>query len=71
MKYYGRAIAGLIAGWFVFALTASALQVFENASNRIGIAVAVPPWSRLSCLHWGLLSRKDSGNSPGLSIHAF
>jgi hypothetical protein len=41
MKSYGRLTAGLIVGWFVFALAASALQVFKNDSNRIGIAVAI------------------------------
>lgn len=41
MKNYGRIIAGLIAAWFVFALSASALHVFSNASQRIGAAVAL------------------------------
>jgi hypothetical protein len=41
MKSYGRLTAGLIVGWFVFALAASALQVFKNDSNRVGIAVAI------------------------------
>jgi hypothetical protein len=41
MKSYGRLITGLIAAWFVFALSASALFWFKNDANRIGIAVAV------------------------------
>ncbi len=41
MKNYGKLTAGLIAGWFLFALSASALRLFENDSNRIGLAVAL------------------------------
>ena len=38
---YGKLTAALIAAWFIFALSASALHGFENAANRVGIAVAV------------------------------
>lgn len=38
---YGKLAAGLFAGWFIFALSASALHLFKNASNRIGLAVAI------------------------------
>jgi len=41
MKNYGKFIAWLIAVWFLFALSASALHLFENNSNRIGLAVAI------------------------------
>src|SRR6266852_495436 len=41
MKRYGKLTAGLIAGWFIFALSASALHLFENNSQRVGIAVAI------------------------------
>lgn len=41
MKHYGKLTPGLIAGWFLFALSASALHVFENESNRVGLAVAL------------------------------
>ncbi len=41
MKKYGKFTAWLIAGWFLFALFASALHVFENGANRIGLAVAI------------------------------
>jgi len=41
MKNYGKVTAWLIAGWFIFALSASALHVFENGANRIGLAVAI------------------------------
>ncbi len=41
MKSYGTLTAGLIAAWFIFGLSASALQVFRNDANRIGLAVAV------------------------------
>jgi hypothetical protein len=40
MKNYGKSTAGLIAVWFLFALSASALQWFRNDANRIGLAVA-------------------------------
>jgi len=40
-KNYVKLIAGLIAVWFVFALSASALLWFKNGANRIGIAVAI------------------------------
>jgi len=38
---YGKLTAALIAAWFIFAMSASALHGFENAANRVGIAVAV------------------------------
>ncbi len=41
MKTYRKFIAGLVAGWFVFTFFASALHVFNNDSNRIGLAVAL------------------------------
>jgi len=41
MKNYGKFIAWLIAVWFLFVLSASALHLFENNSNRIGLAVAI------------------------------
>ncbi len=41
MKSYGRLMGLLIAGWFVFALSASALHLFRNDSDRIGVAVAI------------------------------
>ena len=41
MTRYGKFIVGLIFAWFVFALTASALGVFENATNRLGAGVGV------------------------------
>ena len=41
MKSYGKLVAALVAGWFVFAVTASALHLFKNPQNRIGVAVAI------------------------------
>jgi hypothetical protein len=41
MKSYGKLTAGLIAAWFVLALSASAAGIFRNESERIGSAVAV------------------------------
>lgn len=40
MKNYGKLTAGIIAGWFIFALTASALTLFKNP-DRVGIAVGL------------------------------
>jgi hypothetical protein len=40
MKNYRKLTTGLIAAWFLFALSASALQWFRNDASRIGIAVA-------------------------------
>jgi hypothetical protein len=41
MKNYAKLTIRLIIGWFVFALSASALHVFQNDSNRIGVAVGI------------------------------
>jgi len=41
MKSYKRLASWLIASWFVFTLIASALHLFRNDSERIGIAVAI------------------------------
>jgi len=41
MKNYGKFTDWLIAGWLLLALSASALHLFENNSNRIGLAVAI------------------------------
>jgi hypothetical protein len=40
MKNYARFTVGLVIAWFVLALTASALHLFQNNANRIGLAVA-------------------------------
>ena len=40
MTSYGKLTAGLIAAWFLFALSASALYWFRNDANRFGLAVA-------------------------------
>ena len=41
MKNYGKLVAGLISGWLVVVLVASALDGFVNPAKRIGVAVAV------------------------------
>jgi hypothetical protein len=41
MKNYGKLVTGLIVGWFILVLSASALHLFKNASNRVGVAVAI------------------------------
>jgi hypothetical protein len=40
MKNYGKLTSGLIAVWFIFALTASAMNWFRNDANRFGLAIA-------------------------------
>ncbi len=41
MKSYGKLTAALISGWFILALSASALDLFKNDSARVGPAVAI------------------------------
>jgi hypothetical protein len=41
MKSYGKITAALIAVWFTFVLPASALHLFKNQSNRVGVAVGL------------------------------
>ncbi len=40
MKNYGKLTLTLIAVWFIFALSASALHLFRNDAQRVGLAVA-------------------------------
>ncbi len=40
-SYYAKFTTALIAIWFTFALSASALHLFRNGSNRIGPAVGL------------------------------
>src|ERR1700730_16336603 len=41
MKNFAKLTTGLILGWILFALSGSALHLFKNDSNRIGIAVGI------------------------------
>jgi hypothetical protein len=41
MKEYKKFTAGLIVAWFVFALSAGALGLFQNQADRIGAAVGI------------------------------
>jgi len=41
MTKYGKLLMGLLAAWFTFALVGSALHIFKNNEDRIGIAVAL------------------------------
>jgi hypothetical protein len=41
MKNYGKLAAGLVIAWFIFAFIASALHLFENGPQRVGIAVGM------------------------------
>jgi hypothetical protein len=41
MKNYGKFVTGLIAAWFILAVCASALHLFENGGNRVGAGVGI------------------------------
>ena len=41
MKNYGKLSIGIIVVWFIFVLSASALHLFQNDANRIGVEVAI------------------------------
>jgi hypothetical protein len=41
MRNYGKLTIGIIVVWFIFALSASALHLFKNDANRIGVEVAI------------------------------
>jgi hypothetical protein len=41
MKNYGKLTTGIIVLWFIFALSASALHLFKNDANRVGVEVAI------------------------------
>ena len=41
MSNYGKVTGWLIGAWFVFASAGSALHLFQNDSERIGLAVAI------------------------------
>jgi len=41
MNRYAKLVAGLLSGWFVFAVAASALHLFQNSAQRVGLAVAI------------------------------
>jgi hypothetical protein len=38
---YKKLTTGIVVAWFIFALSASALHLFKNDANRIGLAVAI------------------------------
>ncbi len=55
---YKKLTAGIIAAWFVFALTAGALGVFRNDAQRLGLAVAVAAFTPLAIFFaWFLASK--------------
>lgn len=41
MKSYGKLTVGLVAVWFICAFAASALRLFANNANRIGLSVGL------------------------------
>jgi len=41
MKSYKKLVAGIVSAWFAVALAASALGIFKNDANRVGLAVAL------------------------------
>ncbi len=38
---YNKLLAGIVAAWFAFVVSAAALGVFNNAAQRLGVAVAL------------------------------
>ena len=42
MSKYAKLSAGLLAVWFVFSLFSSALHLYSNAPNTLGLAVVAP-----------------------------
>jgi hypothetical protein len=63
MKSYGKLTAGLVAAWFVFALSAS-----PCSGSRMTRIVSVSqlrslPWRRFWYSRRGLLPRRNSGGS--------
>ena len=41
MRNYKKLTFSIVVAWFIFALSASALHLFKNESERIGLAVAI------------------------------
>ena len=62
---YQKLAAGLIAAWFIFALSASALNVFKNDSARVGISVALAAFTPI------LLFLLWFATSPGFRQFAY
>jgi hypothetical protein len=59
MKNYGKLAATLLFGWFIVVLSVSALHLFRNDANRIGIAVAIASLTPIvSFSLWFAASRK-------------
>lgn len=59
MTTYGKLTTGLVAAWFVFAFSASALHVFVNASQQVAISVALAAGIPLIAFFaWLVVSKK-------------
>jgi hypothetical protein len=41
MKNNNKLTIGIVVAWFIFSLSASALQLFKNEAERVGLAVAI------------------------------
>ncbi|MBZ5547961.1 MAG: hypothetical protein LAO22_08320 [Acidobacteriia bacterium] len=68
MKHYGKLAVGFIAGWFVFVLSASALHLFKNDSNRIGLAVALAALTPI-VVFWLWFARSEQFRQFALSLN--
>jgi hypothetical protein len=68
MKDYGKLTAALIAMWFVFVLSASALHLFKNDSNRVGIAVGIAALAPIA-LFWLWFAASDGFRKFALSLN--
>jgi hypothetical protein len=59
MKNYGKLITGIIVFWFISVLSASALHLFKNNANRIGVEVAIAAMTPIVVFAlWFALSEK-------------
>ena len=59
MKNYGKLLTGIIVLWFISVLSASALHVFKNDANRIGVEVAIAALTPIVVFSlWFALSEK-------------
>ena len=59
MKTYGRTLSWVIGAWFALVAAASVLGVFQNATNRVGLPVAIAASLPLITFSLWYLASKD------------
>lgn len=65
---YKKVTTGIIVVWFLFALSASALQLFKNDANRIGISVAIAALVPLIVSRYGSRPHRHFASSRYLCL---